>query len=68
LHQLAEVLTIGRRAADEFLNMAKTGQQRLQGSAAADPGTYPKQGFSAGVEIDESAIRIDDQDSRREAA
>ena len=68
LHQLAEVLTIGRRAADEVLNVAKTRQQRLQRSAEADTGTYPQQGFGATVEIDECAIGIDDQDSRREAA
>lgn len=67
-NELAKDFTVGCRAADQVLNIAQTGQQRLEGAAEADPGTDAKQGFGTGIEIDECAIRIDDQDRRCQAA
>ncbi len=67
-NELAENLTVGCRAADQVLNIEQPRQQRLQGAAKADPGADTEQGFGTGIEIDECAVRISDQDGRRQAA
>jgi hypothetical protein len=48
--------------------MAQSRQQGVQGSAEADTGTDAQQRLGTGIEINERAIRINDQDGRRQAA
>ena len=67
-HQLAKDLAFFGRSAQEVLHTTQAGQQRLQGATEARPGTDAKQIFGTGIEINERAVGIDDQDGGSETA
>jgi hypothetical protein len=66
--ELAEDLARCRRAPKQVLDTAKARQQRRQCAAEAVPGADAEQILGTGVEIDDGAVRIDDQDGGGKAA
>jgi hypothetical protein len=66
--QLAKDLAFRGRSAQQVLHSTQAGQQRLEGTAEAGPATDAKQIFGTGIEIDERAVRIDNQDGGGETA
>ena len=65
--ELPKGLAFGSGSTKELLHATQARQQRLQRTAKAGPGTYAKQIFRTGIEIDKRPIRIDDQDGSGEA-
>lgn len=61
-HELPKDLAFGGRSTKEVLHASQSRQQRLKGATDAGSGTYAKQIFRAGIEIDKRPIRIDNQD------
>jgi hypothetical protein len=66
--ELAEDLARGRRAPEQVLDVAEARQQRRQGAAKAVPGADTEQVLGAGVEVDEGAVGIDDENGSSKAA
>lgn len=66
--QLAKGLAFDGRSAQQVLYSAQVGQQRLKGATEAGSDTDAKQIFGTGIEIDERAVGIDNQDGGGETA
>ena len=60
--ELTEGFAFGRCAVEQILDAAQAGHHRVEGPAQAGAGTHAQQIFSTGVQVDERAVRFDNQD------
>jgi hypothetical protein len=67
-HHLAEDLALRRGSPYQFIQLAYVGQQRRQRPSNAVACTDTEQVLGAGIEADDGAVGIDDQDRGRQTA